>query len=162
MRVVPPIPVDGMHPCLPDEDCFFHTFLLPIWFLCWESISSQSIVQFLLMTWAVNADLWISMRDSLLLTLVYFTSKSSIILLILQLSSPKSPPSLTYVYHGTIFAWDGVNYCCYVLDRSFVLWMDQKWTKCLVRSYCSGCPMSSEHPLHHLRHPPHVCMVWLP
>ena len=72
------------------------------------------------------------------------------------MSRLESSTSLSCIYHGTISAWDTIDYACGFLDRSFVLWMNQMLTKCLVWSYCSGYPMSSEHTIHCLRHTPHV------
>ena len=68
-----PILVDCMRPCLPDEDGFFTPPFFQSYSFAGSLTPSQSILWFLLEMWSISADGWISIRDSFLIALVYFT-----------------------------------------------------------------------------------------
>ena len=93
-----PILVDCSHPCLPDEDGFFHPSFFQSGSFAESLTPSQSIVWFLLATWSVSADWWISMRDYFLLAPVYFTPSSCFksFLCSFCLTSNHLPVSLMY------------------------------------------------------------------
>ena len=155
--MVPSVPVDSACLQLPGEYGFFHPSLLPIWFFCWES-------HFLLINWVVLAhDIvcqcrLVDLNEKLLPPCPGIVHPFQLfhVLLMLLFSYLQSPTSRSYVYSCAILAWNRIDYSCRFLERSLVLWVDQKLMQCLVWSYCSGYPMSSERTFHCLRHTLHV------